>query len=256
MLNVIQGVVSSGRLRGSAVVLPLSGSLARFGCGGLHFASAADILFMMTLHSNKRGAVLLVVLAAVAIVMLLYMVNIRAIFGPSLRTPPRGIEERPWLLEDLLVAEGQPIRLPKAPKPTLNVPLTLAGPVSRNDAPRGTVQITLGDDGRVRADWQAEYAHPPKQYHLTAEVSGNIDIQQTFTGADGRDKSRLFFIAKGPYRLLTEDPETGRSEETGAAWLLGYLSPDGRAEGALTLTIDRQWAVVYQYTAILQKEGK
>jgi hypothetical protein len=210
----------------------------------------------MIQHPNKRGVVLLVVLMAVAILMLLYMVNIQAIFGPSLQTAPQGIEERPWLLEDLLVAEGQPIRLPKAPKPTLNAPLTLTGQVSRNTELRGTVQIAVSSDGRVRADWQAEYSHPPKQYQLTAALSGNIDTQQTYHDANGPDKSRLFLIAKGPYRLLTEDPATGLAEEIGTAWLLGYLSPDGRAEGTLTLTTDRQWAVVYQYTAILQKEGK
>ena len=103
--------------------------------------------------SKQRGAVLIALLMAVAILMVLYMVNLRGLFGPSLNRPPVGIEERPWLLEELLAAEGQAIRLPKLPKPTLGSKIALNGPVFRNDEPRGDVHITIKTDGRVEAEW-------------------------------------------------------------------------------------------------------
>ncbi len=202
---------------------------------------------MATAH--KTGSAMLIVLLAVAIVAMLYMVNIQAIFGPTRSAAPTGIEQRPWLLEELLVAEGESVRLPKSPKPTLNAPIALTGEVRRNDEPRGTVRITLDTDGRVQAKWEAAYTHAPKQYTLTAEATGNIDVKTTYKDADGSDRRRLFFIAQGPYRLLTDDPQTGRTEETGTAWLLGYLRPDGRADGTWTLTTDRQWAAVYTFAA-------
>jgi hypothetical protein len=48
--------------------------------------------------------------------------------------------------------------------------------------------------------------------------------------------------------LITDDPETGQKEENGTVWLLGYLRPNGQAEGTLTLTTDQEWAAVYEYT--------
>lgn len=203
----------------------------------------------MASAKHKPGSALLLLLIAVAIVAMLYMVNLRGLFGPALSAPPRGIEERPWLLEDLLIPEGRPVALPKPPKPVLHAPLTLSGPAVRNDAPRGDVRITLAPDGRVRAVWQAAYTHPPKQYQLEASAAGNIDLKQTCLDADGRDTSHLFFIARGPYRLITDDPAAGRTEETGTVWLLGCLRPDRTAHGTLTLTTDQQWATVYPFTA-------
>jgi len=198
--------------------------------------------------SKQRGAVLIALLMAVAILMVLYMVNLRGLFGPSLNRPPVGIEERPWLLEELLAAEGQAIRLPKLPKPTLGSKIALNGPVFRNDEPRGDVHITIKTDGRVEAEWNTTYTHKEKHYALTARAGGNIDIKQAYEDTDGVDKSRLFFIGKGPYRLITDDPETGQKEENGTVWLLGYLRPNGQAEGTLTLTTDQEWAAVYEYT--------
>lgn len=199
--------------------------------------------------SKQRGAVLIALLMAVAILMVLYMVNLQGLFGPALHHPPVGIEERPWLLEELLVAEGQSIRLPKSPKPMLESDIALWGSVHRNNEPRGDVKITIKTDGRVEAEWKTTYAHQEKQYALEGSAAGNIDIKQAYEDADGVDKSRLFFIGKGPYRLVTDNPETGRSEENGTVWLLGYLRPNGQAEGTLTLTTDQQWAGVYEYTA-------
>ena len=199
--------------------------------------------------SKQRGAVLIALLMAVAILMVLYLVNLQGLFGPALHHPPIGIEERPWLREELLAAEGQAIRLPKSPKPTLDSGITLSGSVHRNDEPRGDVTITIKTDGHVQAEWKTTEAHKEKQYALEGSAAGNIDIKQAYEDADGVDKTRLFFIGKGPYRLVTDHPETGRSEENGTVWLLGYLRPNGQAEGTLTLTTDQQWAGVYEYAA-------
>jgi len=152
-------------------------------------------------------------------------------------------------LEELLVPQGVTIRLPKSPKPTLGEPIALSGPVTRNADLRGTVTLTLATDGRVQAQWTAAYTHEQKQYRLEATATGNIDIKETYQDANGTDKSRLFFIAKGPYRLHTQDAKTGDSEEIGTVYLLGYLRPNGQAEGTLTLTTDQQWSAVYNYTS-------
>ena len=198
---------------------------------------------------NNRGSALLMLLIAIAILAILYTIDIRAIFGLALSTHPAGVEQHPWALEELLVPEGEPIRLPKRPKPTLGQAMMLSGQAVRDDLPRGNVTIMVAADGRVQAQWTADYTHQQKQYHVEATAAGNIDINQTYADANGKDKSRLFFIAKGPYNLITHDPQTGPSEENGTVWLLGYLRPNGQAQGTLTLTTDQQWSAVYHYTA-------
>lgn len=201
---------------------------------------------------RNNGYVLVGILVAIAILMMLYAVNLRGIFGPSLPTQPAGVEQHPWTLEEWLVPQDAFVPLPTSPKLVLNRPYLLGGNVTRQDQPRGTVTIRLNTDGRVEADWQTDYTHGTKQYRLEAKLAGNIDIKQTYQDADGKDKRRLFVIAQGPYRQHTRDPQTGDSQETGTVWLLGYVAPDGRAEGTLTLTTDRQWAAVYQYAAAEQ----
>jgi hypothetical protein len=198
---------------------------------------------------HHRGSVLLMLLIAVAILAILYAMDMRAIFGPALPTQPAGVEQHPWALEELLVPEGNPVPLPKPPKPTLRQTMMLSGQAFRDDQPRGNVTVIVAADGRVQAQWNADYTHRQKQYHLEATAAGNIDIKQTYTDANGKDKSRLFFIAKGPYKLITEDPKTGRSGENGTVWLLGYMSPEGHTQGTLTLSTDQQWSAVYHYIA-------
>ncbi len=201
----------------------------------------------------EKGFVLIAIVVAIAILMMLYAVQMRGIFGPSLPSQPSGIEDHPWLLEELLIAEGSAIALPRSPKVLLDKPHTLSGAVKRDDASRGTVTIRLHTDGRVEADWLAEYAHGSTQYRLDAAMKGNIDVRQTYQDANGKDKRRLFFIAQGAYRQQTRDPQSGQSQESGAVWLLGYVTPDGRAEGTLTLTTDRQWSAVYRYSVQQQR---
>lgn len=209
----------------------------------------------MLSKSKQSGSALLMLLMAIAIMAILCTIDMRALFGPALATHPAGVEQHPWVLEELLAAEGAAIRLPKSPKPMLDEPIAVSGPVSRNAEPRGTVSITLAADGRVQAQWVAAYTHEQKQYQLEATAAGNIDIKQTYEDANGRDKSRLFFIAKGPYSLQKQDSQTGDSKEAGTVYLLGYLRPDGQAEGTLTLTTDQQWSAVYQYTASKNNRG-
>ena len=60
-------------------------------------------------HKKNNGFAILIVLVAVVILMLLYFVQIDTLFGPSLPSEPAGIEEHPWVLEELLIAEDQPI---------------------------------------------------------------------------------------------------------------------------------------------------
>lgn len=203
----------------------------------------------MKTNAKHKGYAVLVVLIAVAILMILYAVQMRALFVGNGPKTPTGIEQRPWQLEELLVGEGESVKLPRPPKPQFAEALDVAGQVTRDGDERGTVNIHFDTDGRVQATWKSSYKHNEQTISLNAEMKGNINVKQTYEDTDGKDKSRLFFIAQGPYLKQTLDPTAAVNDEKGTAWLIGWLHSDHHAEGHLTLTTDQKWSAVYDWTA-------
>jgi hypothetical protein len=197
---------------------------------------------------KQSGFAILIVLAAVAILMLLYFVQIDAFFGGGPHSQPAGMEQHPWVLEDLLVPEGQDVKLPRSPKPDLNEPFSISAPVRRDEAERGTVTLSFDTHGRMTAQWQCAYEQTGQEYHIDAEMKGNISVKRTYEDAQGTDKSRLFFIAKGLYTKKPLGDGTAAGGEKGACWLTGWLAPDRRVLGHVTITTDETWAAAYSFT--------
>lgn len=200
---------------------------------------------------KHKGYALLIVLIAVAILLILYAVQMKPLFKPETTTNrPIGVEQHPWMLAELLVPEGKDVKLPRSPKPQLNEPRTINAAVSRNAEPRGKAAINFGTDGRIKATWNCEYAYDGQTHSITAQMAGNVNVKQTFEDQNGPDKSRLFFIAKGNYVKAT----ASQTAEKGTCWMLGWLKPDGAVEGHITITTDQQWAAAYAFTGPIESE--
>ncbi len=195
---------------------------------------------------RSNGSALLLVLVAVAIILVLMAVQMRTLFIPQGASPlPTGIEHYPWRLDEFLVAEGETIKLPRSPKPTLDEAVSLNAAVSRDGLPRGNVSITFGTDGRIQAAWESQYESSGKSHTITAEMTGNIVVKKTYTDDNGKDKSRLFLVAKGRYQKQAMSAETTSSPEKGDAWLSGWLKPDLTAEGHISIGQNTDWTAVY-----------
>lgn len=209
----------------------------------------------MKTDDKHQGYAILIVLIAVAIMLMLAATQMRVLFVGSGPKASTGLEQRPWLLEELLAGDGEVVKLPRPPKPQFTEILDVTGPVTRETAERGTVSIHFDTDGRVRAVWDTEYPHGEQTIALSAVMNGNIHAGQTYEDGDGKDKSRLFMIARGPYVKQTFDPAFAVPDERGTAWVTGWLGSDRRAEGHLTLTTDRSWSTVYDWTASPGREN-
>jgi hypothetical protein len=201
---------------------------------------------MQSVRKNN-GFVILIVLVAVAILMLLYFVQIDTLFGPGPSYKPAGIEEHPWVLEELLVPDGEEIKLPGRRQLQLNEPFSITAPVSRNDAERGKIAVAFNTEGRIGANWQCIYEQAGADYRVDAQMNGNIHVKRTYQDEAGKDKSRLFFIARGRYTKTPLGETAGTGGEKGAAWLTGWIGPDRRIQGHVTLTTDQQWAAAYAF---------
>jgi len=202
----------------------------------------------MTIRIKQKGFALLIVLIAIAIILLLSAIQMKTLFGPGLPSRPVSIEERPWQLEKLIATEGENIKLPRSPKIKLDKEFTITANATRNEAERGTVMITFEPDGHLSAGWNCRYSYDEKTLTIKAEMAGNINVRQMYEDENGRDKSRLFFIAKGKYLKTTTTAAIGTTEEKGTAWLLGWLRPDGRTEGYVTITTDQKWSAAYAFS--------
>ena len=196
---------------------------------------------------KNNGFVILLVLVAVAILMLLYFVQIDALFGPGLPTERAGIEEHPWVLEELLVPDGEEIKLPGRRQLQLNEPFSITAPVSRNDAERGEIAVAFNTEGRIGANWQCIYEQAGADYRVDAQMNGNIHTKRTYQDEAGKDKSRLFFIARGRYTKTPLGETASVGGERGQAWLIGWIGPDRRVQGHITLTKNQQWAAAYGF---------
>ena len=199
----------------------------------------------MTDCHPKNGYVILIVLIAVAIVLILYATQMKALFLPDVPQDHSSVEQRPWLLEELLVPPDQTIRRPRPPKPELLESFTLETAVSRDGADRGSMTLAFRTNGRLQAGWKVRYTQNDARHAITARMEGNINIDRTYESLGMKDKSRLFFIATGPYQK--QAAAAGLPDEEGTAWLIGWLEPDRTAAGHIALTTDRKWSAVYAF---------
>lgn len=202
---------------------------------------------MLSSKTKHNGFAILIVLVAVAILMLLYFVQIDTFFGPRLPKQPAGIENHPWVLEDLLIPAGETVKLPGSPKLQLDKPVTVTAPVSRNGTNRGDVTIDFDIEGRINVKWDGSYEQAGLNYTVNAEMDGNIHSKRTYQDENGKDKSRLFFIARGRYSKMPLIEAPGAGAESGTAWTIGWILPNQTAQGHLTLTQNQEWAAVYTF---------
>jgi len=181
--------------------------------------------------------VIVIVLVAVVIVMILYFINARAIFGPNLKDRSGKPTARPWLQEDRLAGPDELIRMPKPPKPTIGEDFTVTASVTTGDSDRGKVILDFNTAGEVTGNWFCEYSNNDRDYRFDADFAGNIDVTKTFSDDNGSDESLLYFIARGRYtHRIYNSPDGRTTEELGIVYVTGWLASDYTASGRIVIT--------------------
>lgn len=185
---------------------------------------------------NKNGYALLVLLIGIAILAMLYMIDLTAMFRPAGKIDIYA--ERPWFEEKRLLSEKDfPIKQTgKKDKVVIKDQTVLAGIVQRKDENRGKIEITIDPNGRAYGHWGCAYQHPDSNYTISAEFAGNIDPTKTYEDKTGKNKQLLYFITKGKYQQVKTDKATASqwpSEET--IYVVGWISKDYSAKGKLFL---------------------
>jgi len=202
-------------------------------------------------QADHRAFVLLIVLAAVAILIMLYAAQL-SIFSvgkfPGERHDKGTV---PWTEEARIWDPNKPVpRLkPDSRKPAINTELKLQAPVKRNGSDRGQITLIFGTDGLVDGFWDCTYSHSQINYSIESDFTGNIDPAKTYTTRTGKDVSKLFFITRGSYTQTIKNFNTGQTSiTTGLIYTTGYLNKDLSAFGTITITdSDKSWYATYTW---------
>jgi hypothetical protein len=198
---------------------------------------------------DRSGFAGLVILVAVAIVMVLMMIQMRTLFRPGMgyrksTAPP----SRPWLQDELLVPDDKLIKLPRPPKPNLDEPLSFTVPVTRKDNDRGEITIDFATTGEVAGTWQCSYSHDNIDYIYNAAFEGNIDVSKEYSDKQGDDPSKLYFFTKGNYSQTVYNRKSEEESFTeGLVYTTGWMDTDHSVSGKITITTDKSWSADYKW---------
>lgn len=208
------------------------------------------------LHNSHRqlvgrngGFIVLGMLVVVAILLILYMMQVSAFFqGSAGGLSRRDNREKPWHVEDRILGKETIIKMPKPPKPEIEDAFALEANVTRQQDKRGVMRLDFADNGEVTGLWKCVYTHKDRRYSYDAAFAGNIDVDVTFSDKTGEDKSQLYFIAKGSYtQIIYMESTNTRTSVKGTVYVTGFLKGDYSASGLLTVTTDREWFANYEW---------
>lgn len=207
---------------------------------------------VMGIHFTKRrgGFLLLQMLIAIAIGMIIYYFSFYRISGTALKDQKAHPENYPWLQEDR-IGSGHKHELNELQPYRKEMLFLKARVVDENNGRRGKLELFVGSDGMVAAEWSGEYNDEEKNNFLVmgGSAEGNTDPTMIYKNETGEDRSLLYLITKGNFVLLKTDKKNRVSRPGGKIYVVGWIRPDMSAFGTLHLTRDKVDQTIYNWTA-------
>ncbi|MBN1457430.1 MAG: hypothetical protein JW912_06235 [Sedimentisphaerales bacterium] len=196
-------------------------------------------------QSNRSGYAILMLLVVVAIGLIIYWMDINALFGnlPKSVDPKSSHEVLPWEKKDSLLSRGQEANTDLSEgQPVIDRDIFIEASVEQSNT-TGDFIVTISPDGKVAGSWYADYnkgTNPRMNYVMNAKFKGNVDPGAVFFDENGEDPTKLFFIAKGEIAILASNFDGGGIQNSNQQiWVTGWLDPDYKAEGEMTLITGR-----------------
>ncbi len=189
-------------------------------------------------HGNTLIIVVIIILFAVGAVIFL---------NSTTKVPTGPVDECPWVESHRILEDYAGIHLPKPPQITISEEKSIKYPITSDEGQnRGRLEIVISPDGLVVAAWQARYKEDVYEKEFTATCQGNVDADRLYENEDGADPSRLFFITEGRF-VMQAFKHGNASLGGGEAYVVGWVSPDGSANGTLVLTPDKKTTRIYRW---------
>ena len=190
-----------------------------------------------TRHGNTLILIVVIALFAVAAVMYL---------NASSKEPQGPIEECPWVEIDRIADDVSMINLPGESQISLKEPISFTQSITSDEGQRGRLTIDIDPSGLVVASWKAKYKEDNLEKEFTATCRGNVDATKVFEDENSIDEDKLFFLTEGKFILQAFKQGNARAGG-GKAYVVGWLSPDGSAQGSLVLAPDKNLTKIYRW---------
>ena len=212
--------------------------------------------------SSRSGYAILMLLVVVAIGMIIYWIDINALFGrlPESVDPSSSHEVLPWEKKESLLKRGQePDTNISEGQPVIDRDIFIEATVEQSNT-TGDFIVTISPDGKVAGGWYADYnkgTNPRMNYVMNAKFRGNVDPTAVFFDENGEDPTKLFFIAKGEISILASNFDGGGIQNSiQNIWVTGWLDPDYKAKGEMTLVTGRNTYQTFNWKSVPKSNKK
>lgn len=194
---------------------------------------------------NRSGAVLLFMVLIIVVIGVLVWFDPAALFS-------RSGPDLPWNQEYRLFKAGEEVPTPSGEQASITRALLFEAEAKQEDAKRGKISILIRPDGRIEGGWGGEY-RPKLQVTweiMGSQFKGNIDPSKIYCDSDGKDPTKLYFIAKGKFLILETNSENNRVRNVkGHIYVTGWLDTEYNATGEIRITSDKRSFETFSWRA-------
>lgn len=192
-------------------------------------------------------------LIVVAIGMMIYYFQLNPIDFKIKRLQKQDPDTYPWVQDWRLVGQDQLPQQPEASQPQITENIYFETRPKKDNQSRGKILFQINHEGIVIGNWTGEYdtRSPPVSYAIMkGEFQGNIDPTKIYADDQGRDPSKLFFIAKGTYLMLVSNHDTGKTTSpSGYIYVTGWLDNEFSVTGKVTISPNRKNLETFNFAA-------
>ena len=191
--------------------------------------------------TNRSGSAILLILVVVAIGVILYFIDLSAIFStlPTSENPASSHEVLPWEHKEKLLMPGQEPDIGLSQdQPSIDNGIDIVATVEQSNTARDFI-VNIAPDGTVQGGWYADYnkgKKPRMNYVMSAGFKGNIDPTVIFFDENGEDPTKLFLVAKGEISILASNLDGGAVHNSiQDIWVSGWVDKEQEAKGEMLL---------------------
>jgi hypothetical protein len=197
---------------------------------------------------NRPGYALLVLLISVAIVFILFAIDLGLL--PSLTDPGGSGEDTPWKEWRVVTSKQKDQQSPSELQPTITEAIRFDTKAWEESESRGKISIGIYPNGTVVGYWSGNYN---KGTQVNCDITngdfdGYIWPSKIYSDENGEDPSKLYFITKGRFLLQENNlKEKTLNNKTGDIYVTGWLNRNYSATGKITITSNQRYSETFNW---------
>jgi hypothetical protein len=201
--------------------------------------------------TNRQASALLGLLIVIALAAVVYLGQWW--LKKTAKNPDLCQDLAPWKEWRLRQASENDRPTPSAEQPDITEGIEFRAEAEAKGAensPRGTVQLTVNQDGTVLGNWNGTYYNDAKvNYDGNGDFTGYVCPAKIYQDENGQDPSKLYFITKGKFILHETDLKNKYHIRAGDIYVTGWINTDYVVTGKVTTTSDEKYSEVFDWTA-------